>query len=635
MPLPFPLFVLGSTVSPFAPSKTRQKQNNSQAPLGREAGDGIPDGKARQILGFPHRRSITTAAAAAATAAMGGAPPPGRSGPLPKRKSVRPVQASPSPLVQHKQHHFPGGGGGDGGGGGSSGPSETAAAAAAAAATRDAALFTPVGATPAPFAEGGGVPPMPVSPSGSDTQAPLAAGDVFSSSGEGVERGHGRGEEAPRGGGGVVGGMGGRSASSRSSSSGQLPPRDGQSRAAARAARLEADKIAALRHFAAEAKAEKQGGRSGGGGGGGGSASAAGSRSSSFRGSGSAAGGVNNGSSAGLMPRDDGDHGSETGMSEIDPPMLPSGELLEEGSKAWRLLMQGGPGLGVRAAPASELPSALVATSRSAEFDVGAHRSKASPSPSPPLHPRLTMEDGAAAAGGDPAERAAALRPLSLGRQREGGAGARVDGERPLSLSLVSLDIGAGAAGRVAEQWAASSNTVPTPHGGTTRRADPPLSPGAQTPPPLSPPGGGGAPDRLTLTLPSDGKQQQQPHQQRVPRFRTPLSARGHRPTWTTAAEAEPAASVVSPPGWGQASTPSGNGRSRGFSSNSATSTPKSTARGSSMWGNGNGNGGGGGSKKADEGGGGGGSMMTRTPGRLPRRLHQGVNKVKRAVGVG
>ncbi|CAM9426288.1 unnamed protein product, partial [Scytosiphon promiscuus] len=27
--------------------------------------------------------------------------------------------------------------------------------------------------------------------------------------------------------------------------------------------------------------------------------------------------------------------------------------------------------------------------------------------------------------------------------------------------------------------------------------------------------------------------------------------------------------------------------------------------------------------------------LMTRTPGRLPRRLHQSVNKVKRAVGVG
>lgn len=551
-------------------------QKQSQVQLGEEAGDGIPaavDGKARKILGIPglppHRRSSNTAAAAA-----------GRSGPLPRRTSVRPVQASPSPLpMQHKHHHFAGGGGG------SAPPGKAASATGRAegvATARDAPLFTPVGSTPVPFAEVGGVPPMPVSPSGSDTQAPVA-GDVFSSSGDGggAERG-----QASRAGGG------GRSSSLKSShSSSQLPPRDGQSRAAARAARLEADKIAALRHFAAEAKAEKHGGGRGGGGrSGGGGGGGSRSRSSSFRGGGGGGSSASGSGSAGPMPWDDGDQASEAGMSDIDPPILPSGELLEEGSKAWRLLGAGGPGPGVRAASVSDLPSALVATSRSAEFDVGVPRSKASPSPSPPpLHPRLTMEDGAAA-------------------------------QRPLSLSLASLDIGAGAVGRVAEQWAANSNTVPTPHGGTTRRADPPLSPGAQTPPPLSP----ADPDDLTLAVHSS-------HQQGgVRRFRTPLSARGPRPSqWgATAAEAEAAASVVSPPSWGQASTPSGNGGGRGFSSNSAASTPRST-RSSKMWGNG-----GGGAKKGEEGGGA-GPIMARTPGRLPRRLHQGVNNFKRAVGVG
>eukprot|EP00903_Cladosiphon_okamuranus_P015566 g14371.t1 len=608
---PSPRGVIHRAGSWDSPRHWDDQKQSQQTQLGEDAGDNVPAGKARKIFGLPPRRSSTGAAAAATTFGMG-PPPSGRSGSLPKRTSVRPVQASPSPLTMHQHHHFPGAGGGEGGRPAPAGMAEGVTSAADAAAG-DPALFTPVGAKTAPFAEGWGVPAMPVSPSGSDTpQAPgPAAGDIFAAtSGDGVviERGRTRGR---------------RSASARSASVGHLPPRDGQSRAAARAARLEADKIAALRHFAAEAKAEKAERAA--------AASSAGTRASSFRGGGSATGG------SGPMPWDDGDHRSEAGMRGIEPPILPSGELLEEGSKAWKVLVTGGgPGpRGARADSASDLPAALVTTSRSAEFDVGVPHNLSSPSPSPPpMHPRLTMDAARAAAAAQP-------RPVGLGGTAEGGRGsADADAERPLSLSLVSIDIGAGAAGEVAEQWAASSNTVPTPHGGTTRRSDPPLSPGAQTPPPLSPPGGGGgAPDDLTLTIaPSDGGggggdgSGAQPPRQWAHRFRAPLSARGLRPSQWGAASEEGAAATVSPPRWGKSSTPSGSGGGRGFLSSSTASTPRST-RSSSMWGIG---GGGRGGKKEEEGGGSGGApLVTRTPGRLPRRLHRGVNKVKRAVGVG
>ncbi|CAM9929589.1 unnamed protein product, partial [Ectocarpus sp. 8 AP-2014] len=611
-----------------------------QIQLGEEAGDGIPaaiDGKARKILGLPpHRRASVGASASAGSSpvpgahgggagrpggaaggagrpgrAAGGAgmpppPPPSRSGPLPRRTPVRPVQKSPSPLVQNQQHHFPGDGSAAAGRGPPPQPGTGGAAAAAAggAGGYDAVLSTPeTGTSMAPFAEGGVYSVMSTSSSGSEDGG--GGGGDGSSGSRRRKRGSGDG-----GGESCGGGDGGGKAfrSSKSSSSGggsrHLPPRDGTSRAAARAARMEADKLAALRHFVSEAKLETKSSRSGGGGG---AAAVDAAAEAATRGRGRARSG--SGGAQLVVWNDTEEEDARAEMARIDPPLLPSGELLPEDSKAWKVLGAGGGGGGsVRSFSGSSLPSALVATSRSEEFDVGSLRSKLagrgdnklSPSPSPPLHPRLTME----------------------------GYGRTADG-RPLSLSLASFDIGAGTASKVAKQWAACNSVVPTPHGGTTRRADPPLSPGVQTPPPLSPPGisdlgsvvvGNDSNKALTLTMSGgggDGVEHDGRHQQKNT-LRSPVSARGGpRSHWanTTAAEAEAAATAVSPPSWGAR---------KGFlsSAHSPASTPR--AGGSS-----NNTGGGGG------GGGGGGSVATRTPGRLPRRLHQGVNKVKRAVGVG
>lgn len=473
-------------------------QKQIQLQLAAEAGDGIPaalDGKARKVLGIPTPPSS----------------PPGRTGgvPLPKRKPVRPVQASPSPLPlkrQQQQQHLPGDG-------------RPAAESRGETTGGDPLLVTPVGGHPAPFAEGS-VPKIPEGPSDSGTQPPAGGSD------------NGEAAAAERG---AHGGDG-------------HPPRD---RAAARAARLEADKLAALRSAVAEVKRE--------------AAIGAGA--------------------AGL-----GDIASWGGGGG---PL----EIPREGSKAWKVL-GASPGLvGAGGDRGSELPSALVATSKSLEVNV----------------------QGAKAGLEGTAE----------------GSG-RGDGERPLSLSLANVDIGAaGAAVQVAQQWAATTNTVPTPHGGTTRRADPPLSPGEQTPPPLSP--SEAAPDEeprrpsLTVAVPADSTKPRQ-QQRRGFRLHTPLSARGSRsPLWGTAAEAEEAAATVSPPSWAQASPPSGSngggGMRRGFMSSphSAASTPRGT-RSSSFWGGG---GGGGAGDRTSA------PMMTRTPGRIPRRINQGVNRVKRAVAGG
>lgn len=436
----------------------------------------------------------------------------------------------------------------------------------------------------APFAEGGAYGIMSTSSSGSEDGGGGGDGST--------------GSRRRKRGGGDGGGKACRSSKSSSSGGGRhLPPRDGMSRAAARAARMEADKLAALRHFVSEAKLEtSRSSRSGG------AVAADAAAETATRGRGRPRSGSGG---APLLWNDTEEEDAQAEMARIDPPLLPSGELLPEDSKAFKVLgAGGGGGSRVRSFSGSSLPSALVTTSRSEEFDVGSLRgklarrgdNKPSPGPSPPLHPRLIME----------------------------GAGRTVDG-RPLSLSLASFDIGAGTASKVAEQWAACNSVVPTPHGGTTRRADPPLSPGAQTPPPLSPPGVPIA-DLGRLGGGGDGGEHHGSHQQKHA-LRSPLSARGGPGShWanTTAEEAEAAAAAVSPPGWGAR---------KGFlsSGHSPASTPRLGGSSSTMWGGNSGAG-----KKAEErGGGGSGSLGNKTPVRLPRRLHQGVNKVKRAVGVG
>ncbi|CAN0522244.1 unnamed protein product [Ectocarpus sp. 12 AP-2014] len=333
-----------------------------QIQLGEEAGDGIPaaiDGKARKILGLPpHRRasvggSVSAGSSPAPGAHAGGAgrrgaggagrpgraaggagmpppPPPSRSGPLPKRTPVRPVQASPSPLrVQNQQHHFPGDGSAAAGRGPPPQPGTGGAAAAAAAGGaggHDAVLSTPeTGTSMAPFAEGG-------------------VHGVMSTSSSGSEDGDGDGSCGSRRrkrGGGDGGGKAFRSSKSSSSGGGSrhLPPRDGTSRAAARAARMEADKLAALRHFVSEAKLETMASRSGGG-----AATVDAAAEAATRGHGRARSG--SGGAQLVVLNDTEDEDARAEMTRIDPPLLPSGELLPEDSKAWKVLGAGGGGNG-------------------------------------------------------------------------------------------------------------------------------------------------------------------------------------------------------------------------------------------------------------------------------------------------
>ncbi|CAN0044884.1 unnamed protein product, partial [Hapterophycus canaliculatus] len=393
-----------------------QKQRQRQ--IGEDAGDGIPaplDGKARKVLGLvahgrhgigatpssaaagaasssssssgggagaaaaASARAVAAAAAAASVAAIeeagaGRGPPPpstSRPGSLPKRHPVRPVQASPSPLpVQQRQHHFPGHVGSapvkaplpaaaavpvavvreSGGGGGDAAWSATVARVSTALSAEDGG--------------GGGagaVPPTPVSPSGSDSQGPS----------EGLSGGAaaGGGRRGGRGGGGADGGGG----PTPSSGNSHLPPRDGQLSAAdVRAAQVEAEKIAALRHYVSEAKLETEAKLSGGGGGFGG-----------------------------------GEGASPTEMLRSEPPVLPSGKPLREGSKAWKVLGpdglgRGGGGGGRSRSPSfgassGILPSDPLAAARFAEFqtvsDCCGHPAPASPS-GPALGSRLATDDG-------------------------------------------------------------------------------------------------------------------------------------------------------------------------------------------------------------------------------------------------
>lgn len=165
------------------------------------------------------------------------------------------------------------------------------------------------------------------------------------------------------------------------------------------------------------------------------------------------------------------------------------------------------------------------------------------------------------------------------------------------------------------------------------------VSLGAQTPPPLvlveelpsHQVGGGGSrsgwPGERTAAAPRPGAQS--------------ISSNGSRKeddaSATTAVAAATSRGLYSPP-WGSRggvevspNLAKKSGAKPAGLPQSAASTPKARrGLGSVVWGAG-----GGGDRDERGGDGAGVVVVTKTPGRLPRRLHQGVNKVRRAVGVG
>lgn len=582
---------------------------------------------------------------------------------------------------------------------------------------------------------GGGGPSGPVAvgrgfSNGSNGTAPLSSttehGDYESDSSLAVS--------ATRRAGG--GGGGGRSRSNSGSASRRTRPADDRQEAeetvmaaaAARAAKLKEDKFkqAVLQHFVAEdaearllhgaGREENLGsgtiaGQLGTGTGTGTSVSASrgGGFSNSMRmhwhrvggGSGSSSSDMNNNNNISNTNNTNSDAIS-VDMGESEPPVLPSGELLEEGSKAWKLLGAGNSsGTPRRQRPIGSASGSDGTPGRRQDYDAltglfsasetghgGRHyqhqyQRKTSPNPPPPMHPRLVMGSGVLSGGdGGVATDQDKRKSFSSGGAAGVGLGDGRSG-RPERLAFFSGDMDVAAASLAAQGSARIAGTTPYWTGVSTMSDGPGwgggniegsvVSLGAQTPPPGADGDGSGLGQLLSLSptpLPSLGAQTPPPGSSE------PISGTGTRmfgvggdgggssasalrgegggsrsrslTLWADSAkESESAAASVAPPSWGLRGdqdaagsdlggaggagmyTPRGGGSGR--ISRSATSTPRGV--GSNLWGAGVGVTGtpGRAERRGEELN----PVGIRTPGRLPRRLHQGVNKVKRAVGVG
>lgn len=400
-------------------------------------------------------------------------------------------------------------------------------------------------------------------------------------------------------------------------------------------------------------------------------------------------------------------------VAALDPPILPSGELLEEGSKAWKLL---GPGRDVYATPARNRGSnaASAVTASAPRFRRGRQSGLAAPSslgvPAPdPTGARTNRHSMPSKAGGpnalvpDPGRsRSMNLRSVDiageLGKSDSGNdprgqggdttnpwavlptadAESKASRPEPLAFSppgLVSNE--AAPLGRVAQESARAAGSIPYWTGTRTLAAEAPpgwggqgsVSLGAQTPPPgaggegtvfgqlmalstppraprgamelglgvqTPPPGscepfGTAVPPGLGGTLGSSGGLvlgDAVGTCDAAPADNDPggggaLDSGIQTPTTSPAGkrtEAAAAAAATSPArlGLGGDRTEVG-GKAR--VSLSAASTPKAIR--SNSWR------GGGKTKEEPR------PVGSKTPGRLPRRLQQGMRRVKRVVGVG
>ena len=403
-------------------------------------------------------------------------------------------------------------------------------------------------------------------------------------------------------------------------------PRDGRSRAEARAARQEADKVAALCYFAAEDRREREATRSYG-------AGNDGTRHYQHR---------------------------EASPPSLPPAMLPPLEAsLHDGdSKAWRVL--------------GTVPHKV--ERRKIKVSPSKVRSSSLPPRRFPAEMSNTTAEGDAGGGkgcvgGDrggqfqspPTRRGSRRRPrLQPPRPTPSGVGAVGSKKDPSVPTLSSYSNGDG---RLPKRTIPLLDVFVDDDDGdgqpeledlgpiemTPRVAAAPLSPGIQTPPahpvvdimrlvdspperalspprprPLSPgaqtPPGGFVHPRVErqATLASTAVEVTTPRDFSRSRAKTMWANRSME-------EAEAGAAEISPPVWGLADEESD--RDRAGKLHSAASTPHGK-QSSSTWGAGAAGGGGGGKRGLR-------GVVNRTPGRLPRRLHQGVNKVKRAVGVG
>lgn len=509
---------------------------------------------------------------------------------------------------------------------------------------------------PATAVVAGAAPESPPISSGSSTEVGVYGGDRCLSSAEAGKAGsvstgdRGRASRGRRASIAPIGTYGEDFAPERRVS--RSLPRDGRDRAAARAARQEADKVAALRYFAAEARREGEASKSRGGAGGG-----KGGRHHVRQQSASAMI-----TSTVIYPRE-------------EEPML-----CAEDSKAWRVLGempqkqrdnslsssgQRASSLPPRRVPAGRDGAALVngdgdgvvagrgVSSRSRESPShrrSRSRGRSRPPPSKSSIPRYTASDGLDSGGIE--NEVAKSDGLDSRNSLTGGSGIGAsvapdnsepnNNSCPPSMSFSLLGVAdSGERGLAELESFAMTPRVPLP----------PLSPSAQTPPArrvnAGPASSLSQPKPMTRKQSAPSPGEQTPVGNFVGTEVEAVTTTNIKPgggmtrsrsksVWANrsveGAEAEAGAEVSSlKVGSGDVIIRDDVSGRTDWSTGSACSTPKGTKSGSSIWVGGvEGESSTSGDGKRET-----NSLANKTPGRLPRRLHQGVNKVKRAVGVG